>query len=379
MKPIFSSFISISLSAICLLAGTTGCSLLNKQPSNVVKGSDGIVTSERQADKHSTNIKPLAPPKNNKKKDSDSQAGMPAKSRKNTKVVKNNKKNDSKKQKSSDPQREEATRRESLDDASNITIPCDNESEHPHPLLQQPAPVPSDFSINGEWTIYSVRGNLVTGEERPYINFDLAANRFYGSNGCNYLNGDLSLEPKGGLKMDNMVTTMKMCQDAEFEYLINLAVSDVRSFSVRPDGSETYLDMKSASGNTIMVLRRHNMDFLNGAWRIDTLNGTKLNEADDATITINIPDQRIHGCTGCNIFNGNLFIDPDKKRSMQFANISTTRKSCPNDSRETELLLGLEEVEHAKLTSKDTVEMYGKDGQPIMMLSRMALSQNSEK
>ena len=29
----------------------------------------------------------------------------------------------------------------------------------------------TDFSIEGEWTIYSVRGNIVTGEERPYVCF----------------------------------------------------------------------------------------------------------------------------------------------------------------------------------------------------------------
>ena len=221
-----------------------------------------------------------------------------------------------------------------------------------------------------------MRGNIVGGEERPYVNFDLAAKRFYGSNGCNYINGDLRLDGHLQIALENIITSMKMCQDAEYEYLINLALSDVRLFAVRPDGSETYLDMKGDDGNTILILRRHNMDFLNGAWLITGVNGAEISGGDDATLTINIPDLKIHGSTGCNIYNGELFIDPDKRRSMQFARITTTRMACPDQDRETEILLALEEVEHARLTEKDRVEMYGKDGRLLLTLSRLNLTQD---
>ena len=252
----------------------------------------------------------------------------------------------------------------------------DGSAPHQHePLLQTPE-TPTDFSINGEWTIFKVRGNIVGGEERPYVNFDLAAKRFYGSNGCNYINGDLRLDGHLQIALENIITSMKMCQDAEYEYLINLALSDVRLFAVRPDGSETYLDMKGDDGNTILILRRHNMDFLNGAWLITGVNGAEISGGDDATLTINIPDLKIHGSTGCNIYNGELFIDPDKRRSMQFARITTTRMACPDQDRETEILLALEEVEHARLTEKDRVEMYGKDGRLLLTLSRLNLTQD---
>lgn len=230
-------------------------------------------------------------------------------------------------------------------------------------------------SIEGEWTIYSVRGTTVEGEERPYINFDLAANRFYGSNGCNILNGDLALSPEKGshsLRLDNVISTLQMCQDAPYEYLINLALSDVRSYSVRQEAPLTFIDLKGANGKTIMVLRRHNMDFLNGAWRVETLNSTPLQEEADATLTIDIPDLRIHGCTGCNIFNGDIFIDPDKLHSMQFLSIGTTRKMCRN-SRETEFILALEEVESAKALSPTSVDLLNRAGKPVMTLKKIEL------
>ncbi|MDE6629361.1 MAG: META domain-containing protein, partial [Muribaculaceae bacterium] len=238
--------------------------------------------------------------------------------------------------------------------------------------------LPADFTVNGEWTIYSVRDETVTGEERPYITFDLAANRFYGSNGCNIINGNIKLGEKGAMRLSEVISTMKMCQDAPFEYLINVALDDVRSYTPRQEGSITFLDLKGASGNVTMVLRRHNMDFLNGAWKVLTLNGTPLEQEDDATMTINIPDLKIHGTTGCNIFNGTLFIDPDKRRSMQFADIATTRMMCPPDSRETEFLLALESVESARQTGENIITMYDNEGAELFTMERIPMRPDQE-
>ncbi|MDE6529088.1 MAG: META domain-containing protein, partial [Muribaculaceae bacterium] len=206
----------------------------------------------------------------------------------------------------------------------------------------------------------------------------LQAKRFYGSNGCNIINGDLVMNAKNELRLENIISTMKMCDDAPFEYLINLAVSDVKSYMAHQEGPVTFLDLKGADGNTVLVLRRHNMDFLNGAWKVVSLNGSPLSGSDDATMTINIPDLRIHGTTGCNIFNGSLFIDPDKVDSMQFMDIATTRMMCPPDSRETEFLLGLESVETAKSIGGNEIAMYDTDGKEVFKMTKIELRNGSE-
>lgn len=377
MKLKLSSFIFPVLAGAVAAVGITGCSLLEKSGAVKQKGSEGTVTEAPAGS--TTAVKPLAPPSKKKK----STSASSDKNRKNQKGVKNTKKSNKQKAEAAKEQKQllketgdAPSKRESIDQPTVIPTPNGGQAHQHEPLLQTPE-VPADFSINGEWTIYKVRGNMVGGEERPYVTFDLPAKRFYGSNGCNYINGDLKLEGRYRISLENMITSMKMCQDAEYEYLINLALSDVRSFAVRPDGSETYLDMKSGNGTTILILRRHNMDFLNGAWLITELNGTELKGEEDATITINIPDLKIHGSTGCNIFNGELFIDPDKRRSMQFAKITTTRMACPDQNREMELLLALEEVEHARLKDKDTVEMYGKDGEVLLELTRLHITQDA--
>lgn len=268
------------------------------------------------------------------------------------------------------------------DKASQKGFDLNNRDRLPDGSKKSPkkyAQTPLANSIEGEWTISSVRGTEVEGEERPYINFDLAKDRFYGSNGCNVVNGDLSIgadSVKGSMRLDNVISTMKMCQDAPYEYLINLALADTRSYAIRQQAPLTFLDLKGANGKTIMVLRRHNMDFLNGAWAVETLNGKPLEVEDDnspANITIDIPDLRIYGCTGCNIFNGDIFIDPDKLHSMQFVTIGTTRKMCRPESRETEFLLALEEVESAKAVSPDAVDLLDRGGKTVMTLKRLDL------
>lgn len=267
-------------------------------------------------------------------------------------------------------------------EAVGTTVIC-NDENHAHTSAgetsttgQLTAATIDDFTLNGEWTIHSVRGNAVTGEERPYVTFDLPAKRFYGNNGCNYINGDLTVGPNQEVKFSGMISTMKMCQDDQYQYLINLALDDVTSYSARRDKHEIMLDLKDSTGRTILVLRRHNMDFLNGAWKVTELNGTPLVQEDEATMTFDTTDLKIHGTTGCNIFNGELFIDPDKTTSLQILKLATTRMACPPDSRETEFLLALESVETAKASGHNEVVLYDTEGKPVFKLTKMELRED---
>ncbi len=351
--------------ALCL----SGCSLLekfDKSPKYSVKGS---ASRERNAVDASDSQTPvLAPPSGKKTEKSSTVVTESGK-----KAVKNKKQKGGNatvsKAELASARRDAALAENAQTDTQESLKEGVNSGECGHVVKNM---LPGDFSIGGDWTVYSVRGNLVTGEERPYVTFDLPAKRFYGSNGCNIVNGDIKADAKGELLLENIISTMRMCQDAPFEYLINLALSDVKSYAARQEGPVTFLDLKGTDGVTVMVLRRHNMDFLNGAWKIILLNGTPLDkEEKEATMTINIPDLKIHGTTGCNIFNGTLFIDPDKIDSMQFLNIATTRMGCPPASRETEFLLGLESVETARSLGNDTIGMYDPEGKEIFQMTKI--------
>jgi len=358
------SYISMALWATLGLCAAS-CSILDRSPKHIVQGSDGRAATERTevTSSDSASGPVLTPPKSIASKSKSKQPPSGGKAVKNKKKKKGGKNSKVLQSELDDVRREVAA-------GTDGDTAAKDRSGSKQNLAVQNA-VPTDFSIGGEWIIYSVRGNIVTGEERPYITFDLPAKRFYGSNGCNIINGDLTMDDKGGVRFENIITTMRMCSDAPFEYLINLAVSDVKSYVARQEGTVTFLDLNGADGRPVMVLRRHNMDFLNGAWKITELNGVAMTGDKDATMTINIPDMKIHGTTGCNIFNGELFIDPDKINSMQFLNIATMHSNNSPESRETEFLLGLECVETARLIGSDTIAMFDTDGNRIFEMTRI--------
>ena len=230
----------------------------------------------------------------------------------------------------------------------------------------------SSDALAGEWTVYTVGGNKVTGETRPYINFSMEDHRIYGSNGCNVINGDFDLSANSGLKIGNVISTMMMCPDAPYEQAINLALEAVQSFDITKKGHEYYLELRDSRGNNLMTLRKHNMDFLNGTWEVSEING-KSYDNPDMQMVIDIQEQKLHGNTGCNIVNGSLLIDPDKSNSIQFQNLATTRMACPEDvmKGETAFLVALESVEFAKKGKTGTVIMLDKNNTPVLVLSKV--------
>lgn len=245
--------------------------------------------------------------------------------------------------------------------------------EQPEETIDQTESAISNIKANrigGEWKVFSVNGKKVTGEERPYVNFNLEDHRIYGSNGCNIINGDFTANDNSSIRIENMITSMMACPDAPFESAINLALDNARYFNISKQGHEYYLMLLDGNHKSLMTLRRHNMGFLNGSWSVAQINGHH-NDNSDVKLVIDIYEQHLHGNTGCNILNGDLMIDPDKSNSIQFSKIATTRMMCPDTKTETALLVALESVEYAKKGKNNTVIMLDKDNKPMLVLKRI--------
>lgn len=261
----------------------------------------------------------------------------------------------------------------------SITTSCSIFKSHKTPVVETPVETEkTDMNkatvnandIAGEWNVFSVGGKKVTGEKRPYINFNLEDHRIYGSNGCNIINGDFTAKDDSSIHIENMISTMMACPDAPFEADINLALDNARYFNISKQGHEYYLVLLDNTRKSIMTLRRHNMDFLNGSWKVEEINGHDNNN-EDVQMVIDIFEQRVHGNTGCNILNGSLLIDPDKSNSIQFSNLATTRMMCPDMKTETAFLVALESVEFAKKGKNNTVVMTDKNNKPMLLLKRI--------
>lgn len=237
-----------------------------------------------------------------------------------------------------------------------------------------------DRVLYGEWTIANVGGMEVTGEERPYLIFDTTAvnpfeMKLYVNDGCNYLNGRVAVTPKGDIRpVNDFLSTMRYCADAKYELGIGTALNSMAHFKIEKISNDYILYLKNASDSTTMTMRKSDLTFLNGAWRVSVLDGKNIPADAEMQMVIDLPELKVHGNTGCNILNGSIFVDPAKQNSLQFSNLATTRMACPGMEREQKFLVVLEQVETAiPGKDKDTALLKDDHGQVMMQLTRLNL------
>lgn len=226
---------------------------------------------------------------------------------------------------------------------------------------------------SGQWVIIDVQGTELHGEDdAPYVAFDRTG-RFYAYDGCNYLNGFYVLRADGILTLNQVISTLRMCEQ-EYSYQIDGVLSDGAKLYLdsKRIGQETYLYLKNASGKTQLTLRRHNMEFLNGNWQVTALDGEAV-AREDMTVFFDIPELKMHGNTGCNYVNGSIYIDPDRSNALDISNMAVTRMGCPYVKQETAMLVALENTTSAIAGHNfDSVILLDKNGNELMTLKRLS-------
>lgn len=230
----------------------------------------------------------------------------------------------------------------------------------------------NDAALAGEWMITTVHGQqLKTVDEMPYINFDDRDGRFYSSNGCNVLNGSYTVGKDKKLTLGNVLSTMKLCNGVQFEAELSeiMSGSEPLTYKVEKIGHESYLKLYNTKGIELMTARKHNMNFLSGNWLITSVKGKSVND-EEANLFIDISELKVHGNTGCNFFNGELYINPDRSNAIDFSNMATTRMACPKMEQEAAILLALEETAAAIQGGSDKVILLNADGKELMTLKK---------
>lgn len=225
--------------------------------------------------------------------------------------------------------------------------------------------------VKGDWAIETVNGKKTVGEEPPYIIFEPRQKRVYGNNGCNTINASYIYNAKDStFRFSDLISTMRECNSPTItDVEINQALDGVRHYSWSISDSDFYLYLKDASGRTLLTLVHQNFDFLNGSWAVTAINGSKENVA-GMKLVVDIDEGKVHGSTGCNVFNGSLEADMDTPNSISFGDLVATLAACENATAETDLFVALEETVHAKLVSKDRVIFYDSAGKNVLELQR---------
>lgn len=232
-----------------------------------------------------------------------------------------------------------------------------------------------DYSLNGHWYVDSVGGMKLRGieyEDWPYLEFVDTEGRFYGTNGCNIVNGSFKVGPKQTLALTNVATTMRLCAEDSLSSPIDRAINTVTAFSIasKADGTRL-LRLYNKSNLPVMTLRKSDIDFLNGAWQVTGINGKEV-KVENARLIIDVNEGSITGNAGCNRLMGVLNRNPQVSNSVQFSHLATTRMTCPDIETESSLLIALEEVTSAKAGKGNTVNLNGPSGKTLVTLKRLS-------
>lgn len=231
----------------------------------------------------------------------------------------------------------------------------------------------STRNLDGEWLIVQVGNTMLDrDEDMPYILFGTDG-RFYANDGCNTVNGSYSLGTDDRFTFGSVMKTMRYCPDEDIQNSIG-AVLDGKSpvkATFTEIGTESYIDLAGPSGKTLVRLRRANIDFLNGEWEVTSINGSSVNPDAQPDIFFDIAERKIHGNTGCNYFNGDIYLDHRRSNAIDFSKMGVTRMACPYTPQETAMLVALEETATALSGGKNVAMLLSADGRELLTLRRV--------
>lgn len=227
--------------------------------------------------------------------------------------------------------------------------------------------------LYGEWDIVMLRNKKkVYTLERAYVYLDFAGgNKVYGNNGCNTINGTFQLSGNN-LKFNDFISTEESCRNVTNEKTIMHALADTRRFTLETQYNAQYLNLMNSKGNVVLVLKRHNLDAMNGPWLVKEINSENVSEL-NMRVVIDAVMQTIHGDTGCNIINGIITLDPTKDMAIQFEDLRSDEHDCEEIDYETDLLLALECTESCKRINQNEMALLDNKGNIVIMLQRITL------
>lgn len=235
---------------------------------------------------------------------------------------------------------------------------------------------PEEFAsgiIKGDWAIEEVFDQEAIGEFTPFIKFSEADGRIYGNNGCNTVNAEYRYNPADStLTFSHVAVTMMYCaKEGITDYLVNKALDDTRTYTLADTEAGYELSLFNENGRRVMLLTHQNLDFLNGTWRVVSIEGEPV-EIDSMKLVFDVDEHKVHGNTGCNVLNGRFETDLDEPNTFSFEAIAVTMMMCPQMQYQTAMLVALEEASRAKPIDKDRVQLLSGSGEVVMTLERAA-------
>ena len=208
--------------------------------------------------------------------------------------------------------------------------------------------------LYGEWDVVEVKGEKVDlpRGSRAYLFFDTKmrddhAVNLYGNTGANSLNASFYINGSK-INFGNLVTTRKM--GGYIERDVERAMLDVlkkeKSIVLEMEGESEYMLLKERK-NVVMKLRKQDLDFMNGSWKVMKINDKDVEKCGIMLVN-DIDMKKVNIFSGENIVNGVIYIDPSVDHGIEFEDLISTRNQWKYIDTETRLLIALEETQYCR-------------------------------
>lgn len=186
--------------------------------------------------------------------------------------------------------------------------------------------------LKGEWTLVSMideKGAEISLPQKYGMGINFVGPAVY-VRSCNSMSGKYSAGKKT-IKITKIITTMKLCSEAEKENAFSSSLKSANAYSVKK--GELIL---SGKNNKPTLKFKRKVDeksvSINGKWQLVSMtrDGKSLPLIGKA-ITLNIDKNKIGGNGGCNSYGGSF---SQKGKEVTFSEIFSTKMWCDNSPTE---------------------------------------------
>lgn len=241
-------------------------------------------------------------------------------------------------------------------------------------------------SITGDWSVVEVQGSPVELEVLPTVNLSLPDSEVvypgdvvlcYAFSGCNTINGAFKLTPGHGMTpQGEFISTLMLCPEPNYDQAVQDAVNLVTAYDIETSGTESTLSLYDKGGKKLVTLSKHNIEFLNGAWRVTGIDGEPVAADEGVQMVVDLSEGKLHANGPCNVINGSIEPVMATQSGIRFYNMASTRMTCPSMPLEQKFLSALGNVGKAvKGGKKDTALLQDAKGKTLITMTRMDMNE----
>lgn len=247
-------------------------------------------------------------------------------------------------------------------------------------------------NLSGKWTLVSIGKNGITDDvDIPYIIFEpdrdaaghlLPRGKVYASNGHKIINAGYAITDNA-VTFTSPVASQDLTKTVKYERDMNKVIDPKKTeqkvkMTVTPKLNEFDLSFNDNSNRPMLTFVRHDIKFMDGKWQVNELYGEAVSDK-EANVCIDVEQQRIHGNTGCNYFNGDITVVPYEPSSIGFSGMVVDSYGGRKARQERLMLVALEEANSYLKLSDTSIALIDTRGRQVMKLNLVARSPRSRR